>query len=154
LKSDPVNSGPWRTFCAAASLNDLTPATVQLFEPNNNPIGNPALLTLNPKQGVEMQGVDVFAAVGALPINYSNMRAEFLPNGGPGAGVFGVCMIVDTTSGDRAFEVAKYLDDNDDGRQFLTVESHDIVSEILRNHSDTNSNLHLAYFQHPDRVQC
>jgi hypothetical protein len=71
-------------------------------------------------------------------------------------------MISDMLTNTRAFEVAKYVDDNDDGRQFLTQEQKTafgsqfaIVSEIP-NPSDpvAYSDLHVAYFQHPDRVAC
>ena len=64
------------------------------------------------------------------------------------------------STGEWAFEVAKYLDNNDEGRQHLTdVNEHaygapfEVVSEIDDN-KIAASNLHVAYFQHPDRVHC
>lgn len=156
LKSGFVNGAQWGTVCGAAGLNDQTGVLVRLLDGSGNQIGNSAFFVVDPSSNVEMQVLkDVFAAVGAPPGNYSNVRAEFAATSPFGPGVFAFCMIVNASdSAKRAFEVAKYLDNNDDGRQYLTQESHIVVSEILRNHSDTNSNLHLAYFQHPDRVTC
>jgi hypothetical protein len=162
LKSGSVNGSQWRTFCAAAGLNGPTAVIIHLVDGNGNAIGVGTAAPLDHPSGIEMQAfADVFAAVGAPPGNYDNVTALFT-NSAPAAGVFGVCMIVNVSANKTAFEVAKYLDNNDEGREYLTTVSttaygagFGVVSEIPHpNKPVAFSNLHVAYFQHPDRVHC
>jgi hypothetical protein len=160
LKSGLVNGSQWQTFCAGAGLNDPTAVIVHLFDGSGNAIGGAGGAPLDPTSGIEMQTfADVFTAVGAPPGNYSNVSAHFTSLVPP-AGVFGFCIVVNASTGERALEVAKYLDDNDEGRQFVTDPNQhafgaafEVVSEVDSDQIAA-SNLHVAYFQHPDRVHC
>src|SRR5206468_1991619 len=165
LKSGLVDGSQWRTSCYAAALNEPVPVFVGLVDGNGQPMGVVAA-SLDPGAAppVEMQPfLDVFAAAGVPPGNYSNVTALFsTAGGGAGAGVFGLCRIINTSFGKEAFEAAKYLDNNDEAREHVTSkdrtsygEQFSIVSEVP---DDNNlpiwSNLHVAYFQHPDLVRC
>ena len=159
LKSGLVNGSQWQTLCAGAALNDPTAVIVHLVDGNGNAIGGAAGAPLDPPSGIEMQTLDVFTAAGVPPGNYSNVTAHFTSLAPPG-GVLGFCVMVNVSTGEWAFEVAKYLDNNDEGRQHLTdVNQHaygapfEVVSEI-DDSKIAASNLHVAYFQHPDRVHC
>jgi len=160
LKNGSVDGSQWRSFCAAAVLNDTIPVFVSLVDGAGNPLGMPVSVILDPSVAIDMESFpDVFAAVGA-PGNFTNVTARF-STPVPGPGVFAVCMIVDNVTGQRAFEVAKYLDNNDEGRQHVTSVSKTaygrtlaIVSELPRSRPVGFSDLLMAYFQHPDRVFC
>jgi hypothetical protein len=157
LKSGLVDGSQWQSFCAGAALNDPTQVIVHLFDGNGNAIGAAAGAPLDPPSSVEMQTFpNVFTAVGAPPGNYGNVTAHFSTFVPGGPGVSGFCLVVNLTTGERAFQVAKYLDDNDEGRltdvsQLPTAPTSD-VSSI--DYDTAASNLHVAYFQHPDRVHC
>lgn len=161
LKSGFVDGSQWQTRCFAAGLNDPTAVIVRLLDGSGNPVGATAGAPLDPPSGIEMQTFsDVFAAVGAPPGNYSNVTAlfsSFLSK----PGVFGFCRIVNLSNNQDAFEVAKYLDNNDEGRQYNTAVSKTrlgtvlgVTAEVDREDRIGESNLHVAYFQHPDRVRC
>jgi hypothetical protein len=160
LKNGFVDGSQWQTFCAVAGLNATTQVSVRLNDGLGNNIGVVNTL-VDPPSGIEMQSfADVFAAAGTAG-NYSNVTAHFSTNT-PAAGIFAVCMIVENATGKRAFEVAKYLDNNDEGREYhKTVDrtsygrTFAVVSEIPHpNKPVAFSDLHVAYFQHPDRVSC
>jgi hypothetical protein len=75
--------------------------------------------------------------------------------------VFGFCEIVNVTKGTVAFEIAKYLDNNDEAREYVVSGTDTraagpfaIISEIDPDSLLGQSNLHIAYFEHPDRVSC
>ena len=167
LKSGLLGGSQWQSRCYAAALNEHVPVFVRLVDANGQPLGT-ATANLDDPNGsppIEMQPfVDVFTAVGAPPGNYSNVTALFsTAGGGGGAGVFGLCRIINTSFDVEAFEVAKYADNNDEGRQHSTAVSQTsygkpfrLVSEVDDDDLTNNrlSNLHLAYFQHPDRVTC
>jgi hypothetical protein len=83
------------------------------------------------------------------------------PGGQGGSGLAAFCRIINVTFDKEAFEVAKYLDNNDEGRQYRTVMTRTrwnkplwIVPEIDHDDMLGETNLHAAYFQHPDRVTC
>jgi hypothetical protein len=165
LKSGLVDGSQWRTSCYAAALNEPVPVFIGLVDGNGQPLGVVAT-SLDPGAAppVEMQPfLDVFAAAGVPPGNYSNVTALFsTAGGGAGAGVFGLCRIMNTSFDKEAFEVAKYLDNNDEAREHVTSkdrtsygETFSIVSEVPSgNDLPLWSNLHVAYFQHPDLVKC
>src|SRR5262249_11545598 len=107
---------------------------------------------------------DVFTAVGAPPGNYRDVTAlfsTFVQGGQGGAGVFGFCRVIDVTRDRDAFQIAKYLDNDDEGKEFRTPVSQTrygrdfvVVSEIDPDDMLGQTNLHVAYFQHPDRIRC
>lgn len=162
LKSDPSNT-QWRSVCRGAALNDPTGVNVRLFDGTGNPIGNVAGAPLDPPNGLEMQTFDdVFTAVGAPPANYENVTALFSSTlGAAGPGIFAFCILNDVPTGERAFTVAKYLDNHDEGRQYVTDVNEtaygaafEVSAEIKEYRMTAWSNLHVAYFQHPDRIHC
>jgi hypothetical protein len=161
LKNGLVNGYQWRSFCGAAALNDPTAVVVRLFDGSGNPVGIGTGAPLDPPSSVEMEVFpDVFAAVGAPSGSQANVTAAFSSLSPTGAGVFGFCLVENLDTGDRAFEVAKYLDNNDEGREYRTAVNETsygqpfaVVSEVTEDLMAA-SNFHVAYFQHPDRVYC
>jgi hypothetical protein len=161
LKSGFVDGSQWQTRCYAAALNDPTAAIVRLVDGSGNAIGSPAGVPLDPTSAIEMQLLaDVFAAVSAPPGNYGNVTALF-SSFLAGPGVLGFCRIVNLTTGQDAFEIAKYLDNNDEGRQYHTAVTGTrlgpglgVIAEVDPDDKIGHSNLHVAYFQHPDQVRC
>jgi hypothetical protein len=165
LKRGLLGTDQWQTDCFAAALSEPVPVFVRLVDGSGLPIGNFASAAIDPNLGIEgAQFPDVFTKVGAPPGNYSNVTALFstaAQGGVGGAGVFGFCQIVNISHNTEAFEIAKYLDNNDDARQYVVSVSETragspfgIVSEIEPNSLLGESNLHIAYFEHPDRVTC
>jgi len=163
LKSGLVDGSQWVSNCYAAALNEPVPVYVGLVNANGNSLGGVAFAQLDPPSAVEMKPFeDVFTAVGA-PGNYSNVTALFsTAGGGGGAGVFGFCRIINLTLQKEVFEVAKYLDNNDAAREHVTSKdrtSYGATFSIVSEEPSGNdlslwSNLHVAYFQHPDLVKC
>jgi len=166
LKSGLIDGNQWTSRCYAAALNETVTAVVELGD-KNGPLGGVAFANLDPSSGTEMWPfVDVFVAVGAPPGNYDNVTASFHTPGGTGGaggpGVFAFCRVINQSLDKEAFEVAKYVDNNDEARQHITSvnktafgQPFRLVSEVRGSDLDTNlSNLHLAYFQHPDEVKC
>jgi hypothetical protein len=167
LKSGLVGGSQWRTACFGAALNEgPVPMIIRLVDGNGNALGSTAGAVLDPASGFEsVDFPDIFTAVGAPPGNYADVTAlvsTSLQGPGPGGpGVFGLCRIANLTSGQEAFQVAKYLDNNDEGRQHQTTVSRtswgrefSVVAEVDESDKMRETNLHVAYFQHPDRVRC
>jgi hypothetical protein len=168
LKNGSFNGSLWRTDCYAAALNEPTPVFVRVADTGGTILGG--FVSAAFPTGEEVQAFpDVFTAVGAPPNNYSGAVALFstaAQGGIGGAGVFGFCRIVNLTLNQEAFEVAKYVDNNDEGRQHHTLVNEtswggpfaqfSIPSEFQHdgNRLFSNSDLHVAYFQHPDRIVC
>ena len=167
LKSGLVGNSQWKTFCFAESVDEAPQVWVKLVDPSGNIVGlfsamtPPLVPSFNPIDGF---GADVFAAVGAPLGNYDNITALFStgPTGGTGgAGALAFCRIVNLTTNQEAFEIAKYLDNSDEGRQHQTSVSKSstgapfsVVAETGEGTKEASTNLHVAYFQHPDRVRC
>jgi hypothetical protein len=167
LKSGLVGGSQWRTFCYAESLDETPQVWVKLVDGNGAPVGlfsamtPPLVPSFNPIDGF---GADVFTAVGAPFGNFNNVTALFstAPFGGAGgAAAFGFCRIVNVTQNQEAFEIAKYIDNNDEGRQHQNDvsetsfgESFSVFAETDEGFKESASNLHVAYFQHPDRIRC
>ena len=153
----------WHTDCFATALGEPVPVFVRLIDSAGGQLGNFVSAAIDPTIGVEgARFFDIFNLAGA-PGNWENIRAVFstaAQGGIGGAGVFGYCRVVNDSLGHEAFSIAKYLDSNDDAQEFLVSESRTrigapfgVVSEI--DHSDLGeSNLHIAYFEHPDRIEC
>jgi len=107
--------------------------------------------------------LNVFTAVGAAG-NFDNVTALFstaAQGGVGGAAIVAFCRIFDLTHGQAAFAIAKYLDNHDEGRQHHTDVSQTsygagffVLAEVDENDKTDQTNLHVAYFQHPDRVRC
>jgi hypothetical protein len=165
LKSGNLGGAQWKTTCYAAALNESAPVYVKLVDGSGLPVGGFTAAPLDPPSLKEMQVFfDVFAAVGAPPGNYDNVTALFSTNlagGVGGAGVFGFCSITNMTTGQVAFEIAKYTDNSDEGRQHTTVVSRSrfgallaVAAEVSKDDKRSQTNVHVAYFQHPDRVSC
>lgn len=167
LKSGSVGSSQWKTFCFAESLNESPVVWVKLVDGNGAQVGAfsaltpPLVPTVNPIDGF---GGDVFTAVGAPFGNFDNVTAFFStqPFGGTGGfAAFGFCRVVNLTQNQEAFEIAKYIDNNDEGRQHQTDvsassfgEPYTVEAETEESFQVSRTNLHVAYFQHPDRIRC
>jgi len=160
LKSGVVGGSQWRTFCVAESLNETSQVWVKLVDGGGNAVGvfpaftPPLVSNVNPIDGF---GSDIFTAVGAPAGNYDNVTALFstAPTGGIGGpGAFAFCRIVNVTSGQSAFAIAKYLDNNDEGRQHQTDFHGAVLAETDEGDKENETSLHVAYFQHPDLVRC
>lgn len=170
LKQGQMFGSAWRSVCLASALNEATAAFVHLKDGNTGlPIGNFASMALDPSQSMEMAqfggiGVDVFSAVGAPPGSYENVTAYFsttVQGTESGSGVLASCWLVNDTAAERSFAVAKYLDNNDDGREFRTSigqtafrRPFSVITGLDPTDVYGTSNLHVGYFQHPDRVSC
>jgi hypothetical protein len=165
LKSGSVGPNNWRTGCYATTVGEAVPVYVRLVDGNGQQIGNFASAAIDPNLGIEgATFTDVFTAVGAPPGNYTDVTALFstAPLGGiGGGGVFGFCRIQNTTTFGEAFAIAKYLDNNDDAKQYVVSadksrvgETFAVVNEIILNDQSGRSNMHVAYFEHPDKVSC
>jgi hypothetical protein len=167
LKSGFVGGNQWRTFCVAEALNESTQVWVKLVDGNGAQVGAVSAQTLplvpsfNP---LDFFVTDVFTAVGAPFANIDNVTALFstAPNGGSGgAAAFALCRIVNVSLQQEAFAVAKYIDNNDEGRQHQTDVSQTsfgqpftVFAETNEGRKENETNLHVAYFQHPDRIRC
>jgi hypothetical protein len=165
LKNGLVNGNQWASVCFAAALNEPTSVFLNLIDGTGAAVGQPAAqVSLNPPAS-EIQVWNAFAAVNAQG-NYDNVTALFStdPQGGQGgAGVFAYCRLINQTTNQVTFSVAKYLDNNDEARQYLTKVSQNPYGKQFWVHAKTRegnsspnnfTNLHVAYFQHPDRVRC
>lgn len=170
LKQGLVNGSNWQSSCVAASHNENSQANVLLREGNSGQqIGGMASINLNAFLPPVMErfgfpGIDIFSAVGAPAGPYDNVTAYFSagPQGGEssGLGIIGYCWIRNVTTSESTFAIAKYLDNNDEGREFQTAVSKSafgrdfLVLAEIPNGDQSETNLHVAYFQHPDRVSC
>jgi len=165
LKNGSIGPSNWQTGCYATTVGEPVPVYVRLVDHNGQQLGNFASAVIDPNLGIEGAVFsDVFTAVGAPPGNYADVTALFstAPLGGiGGGGVFGFCLIKNTTTSAYAFALAKYLDNNDDGKQHVVSadqsrfgETFLVVNEIDLNDQSGRSTLHVAYFEHPDKVSC
>jgi hypothetical protein len=167
LKSGTLNGEQWRTLCYAATLDEAVPVFIRLVDATGQPLGGFAGAALDPALGKEMQIFsDVFNDAGVPPGNFENVTALFstsiLPNGGQGGpAVVGFCRIVNVTQDQEAFHIAKYLDNHDLARQYRTSTDRTsfgaklyVGTEIDPDTQRGTTNLHGAYFQHPDRIAC
>jgi hypothetical protein len=168
LKSGLVDGYQWASHCYAEPINESMPVFVRLQERFGNPLGAFTSAAFSPP-AIEMQTFlpEIFTAVGAPPGNYSDVTARFatsIVNGGGqgGGGIFGFCLIDNQTTGQTAFQIAKYLDNNDEAREARTAVSHDRFGGELYVRTELpysddlrdQTNVHVAYFQHPDRIHC
>jgi len=165
LKNGSIGPSTWRTGCYATTVGEAVPVFVRLVDGNGQQIGGFASAAIDPGLGIEGAPFnDVFAAVGAPPGNYTNVTALFstaLSGGIGGGGVFGFCLIKNMTTLADAFAISKYLDNNDDGKQHVVSvdqsrfgENYFVFNEIDMDRGFGRSNLHVAYFEHPDKVSC
>ena len=164
LKNGFDGQHQWHTDCFATALGEPAAVFVRLVDGAGGQVGQFVSGAIVPPNGVEGARFDnIFAKAGA-PGNWSNIRAAFstaIQGGIGGAGVFGFCAVVNDTLGTAAFSIAKYLDSNDDAQSFAISESRSItgrpfgvISEIDPDDMLGETNLHVAYFQHPDRIEC
>jgi len=166
LKSGLVGGNQWQSSCFAAGLNETTPVFFTLVDGTGSPVGPFVQQTTLQNSASGMRVWDAFAAVNAPPGNYDNVTAKFstaLTAGQGGAAVFAFCELFNATLNQVTFSVAKYVDNNDEERQHRTTVSENLFGEpfwinaetVAGNISPNNwTNLHIAYFQHPDRVRC
>jgi len=167
LKHGFVDGAQWASHCYVAPLNEPMTAFVRLRQGYGAPLGGVSWVALTPP-AIEMRpyAPDVFTAVNAPPGNHRDVTAFFatsILNGGGlgGGGILPFCLIDNQTTGQTAFQIAKYLDNNDESREALTVVSHhrfgkrfSVIAEVDDDFMERESNLHVAYFQHPDRIHC
>ena len=166
LKNGLVDGNQWASVCFAAALNEATPVFLNLVDATGAKVGqSTGIGNLNPP-ALEIQVWNAFTAVNA-PGNYDNVTALYstaAQGGQGGAGVFAYCRLVNQTTNQVTFSVAKYLDNNDAARQHRTTVSQNPLVKpsfwvnagtVAGNFSPNNwTNLHTAYFQHPDHVRC
>ena len=98
--------------------------------------------------------LDIFAAVGAPPGNYANVRAEISENTTGAPTVIGFCTVQNNTSFGADFRIAKTLEPHDEARQREAFTTTTRLGQGFAITSLANKNTHVIYFRHPDRIAC
>ncbi len=152
LRRDAAAPG-YQSNCFASSLGDPVNVNLTLFDGTNTQLGTPYSYVLAANEMVRV--LDVFNAVGALPGDYSNVRAEFrLAAGNVGNPSFSAfCTVQNNTDFDADFRIAKTVSPDDQSHLYSVIQTGDGLGNPYVIPAGQKV-VFAAFLKHPDFFRC
>lgn len=143
----------YQSNCFVSSIGEAVTVDMALFDGSNTQLGTTQTIAIGANDTKRL--LDVFTVAGALPGDYSNVRAEFRQNaatvGNPSFSAF--CTVQNNTSFDADFRIAKTVSPDDATLDY----SSNVNKDGLGNKLDippASKQVFAIYLRHPDFVSC
>ena len=143
----------YQSNCFVSSIGEAVTLDLSLFDGSNVQLGTTQVIAVGANDTTRL--LDVFAAVGALAGDYSNVRAEFRQNaatvGNPSFSAF--CTVQNSTSFDADFRIAKTISPDDGTSLYSTNQPKDGLNNLLS--IPVGGKAVFGFFlKHPDFISC
>lgn len=152
LRRDAAAPG-YGSNCFASSIGEPVVVNMSLFDSANAAVGTPYTFNLAAHETVRV--LDVFTAVGALPGDYSNVRAEFSLGvgnvGNPSFSAF--CTVQNNTSFDADFRIAKTVAPDDQSHLYFVSQTDNGLNGPFVIPAGQKA-VYALFLKHPDFLQC
>ena len=143
----------YQSNCFVSSIGEAVTLDLSLFDGSNVQLGTTQVIAVGANDTTRL--LDVFAAVGALAGDYSNVRAEFRQNaatvGNPSFSAF--CTVQNSTSFDADFRIAKTVSPDDATLDYASNVNKDGLGNKL-DIPPASKQVFAMYLRHPDFVSC
>ena len=142
----------YQTNCFMGALENAVNVDVALFNGSGVQIGSAANYALLANQTIRV--LDIFTALGAPAVDYSNVTARFFENGAGEGAFIAYCTVQNNTSFDADFRIAKVTNSTDIRFNKFQSASSDALGNAFQVTSSALKNIHVAYMNQPDWVAC
>ncbi len=152
LRRDAAAPG-YQSNCFASSVGEPVNVSLSLFDSTNTAVGTPYTFTLGAHDTLRL--LDVFTTLGALPGDYSNVRAEFsLAAGNVGNPSFSAfCTVQNNTDFDADFRIAKTVAPDDQSHLYAISQSDNGLGGPFVIPAGQKA-VYAVFLKHPDFFEC
>lgn len=142
----------YQSNCFVSALFEAVDVTVALLDAAGTQIGSTQTYTLASAQTIRI--LDIFTAVGAPATDFSNVTARFYENTTGEPAYMAFCTVQNNTSFDADFRIAKDARPDDIRVEKSQFANADALGNNFSITSLSLKNIHVAYMNEPDWVQC